>query len=162
ANPTGSGAETARSARLAPLASSTPMVDSSVDSSVDGSVDLDGERAALERARHAVDAKIAKLSGIGGDLGADYLADEYIEFMVATTIDRLRHDLVVFGRIDDSEVWRVGLYGIDEGGEQLVVDWRAPFAAKFYQAAFEHPLGLERRVSYVGCIDDLFVEEFAT
>jgi DNA helicase IV len=136
-------------------------VENSVDSPVDGSVDLDGERAALERARRAVDAKIAKLKAIDGG-GADELADEYIEFMVATTIDRLRHDLVVFGRIDDSEVWRVGLYGIDEGGEQLVVDWRAPFAAKFYQAAFEHPLGLERRVSYVGCIDDLFVEEFAT
>jgi DNA helicase IV len=124
-------------------------------------VDLDDERAALERARQAVDTKIAKLSSISGG-GADFLTDEYIEFMVETTVDRLRHELVVFGRIDDSEVWRVGLYGIDEGGEQLVVDWRAPFAAKFYQAAFDAPLGLDRRVSYVGCIDDLFVEDFRT
>jgi hypothetical protein len=124
-------------------------------------VDLDGERAALERARRAVDAKLAKLATVSGG-GADALADEYIDFMVATTIDKLRHELVVFGRIDDSEVWRVGLYGIDEGGEQLVVDWRAPFAGKFYQAAFDDPKGLDRRVSYVGCIDDLMVEDFVT
>jgi DNA helicase IV len=123
-------------------------------------VDLAGERAALERARRAVDTKIARLAKVSGG-GADALADEYIDFMVATAIDKLQHELVVFGRIDDAEVWRVGLYGIDDGGEQLVIDWRAPFSSRFYQAGFDDPLGLERRVSYVGCIDDLMIEDFA-
>jgi hypothetical protein len=44
----------------------------------------------------------------------------------------------------------------------LVIDWRAPFAARFYQARFDDPLGLERRVTYVGSIVDLFVEDFAS
>ena len=40
----------------------------------------------------------------------------------------------MFGRIDDDRPWRVGLYGIDDGGDQLVIDWRARFAERFYQA----------------------------
>ena len=124
-------------------------------------VDLAGERQALERARVAVEDKLEKLAGITGG-GADALADEYIRSVVAGTVDKFQHDLVVFGRIDDDRPWRVGLYGIDSGGDQLVIDWRAPFAQAFYQAGFADPHGLTRRVSYVGCIDDLFVENFAT
>jgi DNA helicase IV len=127
-------------------------------------VDLAHERDALERARRAVEHKLAKLAGIGdlGSTGADQLADEYIGAVVAGTIEKLQHELVVFGRIDDDHTWRVGLYGIDEGGEQLVVDWRAPFATGFYQARLDDPLGLARRVSYVGCIDDILVEDFVS
>lgn len=124
-------------------------------------VELDDERAALQRARDAVDAKLDAISGIGGG-GADALSDEYIGAVIKGTIEKLRQELVVFGRIDDDRPWRVGLYGIDSGGDQLVIDWRAPFAEAFYQASFGSPHGLERRVSYVGCIDDLFVEDFAT
>jgi DNA helicase IV len=122
-------------------------------------IDLGAERAALERARRAVEDKLESLAGISGG-GADARADEYIDAVVAGTIDKLQHELVVFGRIDDEQPWRIGLYGIDGGGEQLVIDWRAPFATSFYQAGFADPLGLARRVSYVGCIDDLFVEDF--
>ncbi len=124
-------------------------------------VDLDGEREALVRAHEAVDAKLASLSTISGG-GADALADEYIDAVVAGTIEKLQHELAVFGRIDDDQPWRVGLYGIDSNGEQLVVDWRAPFAGGFYQARFDEPMGLDRRVTYVGSITDLFVEEFVS
>jgi hypothetical protein len=124
-------------------------------------VDLEGERAALVRARGAVDDKLVSLARISGG-GADALADEYIDAVVAGTIDKLQHELVVFGRIDDDQPWRIGLYGIDAGGEQLVIDWRARFAEAFYQAGFDDPRGLARRVSYVGSIDDLMIEEFAT
>jgi hypothetical protein len=125
-------------------------------------VALEGERAALVRARTAVEDKLTKLAGLTdlGPTGADALADEYINAVVAGTIDKLQHELVVFGRVDDEHAWRVGLYGIDSGGEQLVIDWRAPFAEGFYQARLDDPHGLARRVSYVGCIDDLFVEDF--
>ena len=126
-------------------------------------VSLDQERGALARARRAVEAKLATFEAIrADDSGADALSDEYIAAVVRGAVEKLRQDLVVFGRIDDDHAWRVGLYGIDEGGEQLVIDWRAPFATRFYQATFDEPEGLERRVSYVGCIDDLFVEEFTT
>jgi DNA helicase IV len=123
-------------------------------------VDLAGERAALARAHRAVDAKLERLSGLTTD-AADALSEEYIASVVRGAVDQLQHELVVFGRIDDQLVWRVGLYGIDEGGEQLVIDWRAPFAESFYQASFNEPRGLARRVSYVGHIDDLLVEDFA-
>ncbi len=124
------------------------------------SVDLATERAALDRARVAVEEKLARFATIDGG-GADELADEYIAAVVQGVVEKLQHELVVFGRIDDDQPWRVGLYGIDSRGEQLVIDWRAPFAEGFYQARFGEPMGLERRITYVGSIADLFVEDFA-
>lgn len=131
-------------------------------SPVGPTVDLDSERAALARSRDAVESKLERLAGISGG-GADELADEYIDAVVRGTVEKLQQELVVFGRIDDEHVWRVGLYGIDDGaGDQLVVDWRAPFAGGFYQARLDDPMGLHRRVTYVGSITDLFVEDFAS
>ena len=124
-------------------------------------VELAGERRALADARRAVAAKLASLASVRV-AGADAYADEYISAVVAGAVEKYQQDLVVFGRIDDEHPWRIGLYGIDSGGEQLVIDWRAPFAESFYQASFDEPLGLERRVSYVGSIEDLMIEEFAT
>ncbi|HVN50736.1 MAG TPA: AAA family ATPase [Acidimicrobiales bacterium] len=123
-------------------------------------VDLAGERDALARALRAVEAKLERLGGLAVE-GADALSEEYISSVVRGAVEQLQHELVVFGRIDDEHVWRVGLYGIDSGGEQLVIDWRAPFSESFYQAGFADPRGLNRRVSYVGHIDDLLVEDFA-
>lgn len=124
-------------------------------------VDLAGERSALAQARVAVGRKLATLATISGG-GADALADEYIDAVVRGTIAKFQQELVVFGRIDDDQPWRVGLYGIDLEGEQLVIDWRAPFAGRFYRARFDEPMGLDRRVTYVGSITDLFVEDFDT
>lgn len=119
------------------------------------------ERQQLLRARNAVQSRLQSLSEVKGG-GADALADEYIAAVVRGAVEKLQQDLVVFGRIDDDRPWRVGLYGIDEGGDQLVIDWRAPFAQAFYQASISDPMGLERRISYVGAIDDLLIEEFIT
>lgn len=123
--------------------------------------ELETERALLVRARNAVQLRLKSLSGVSGG-GADALAEEYIASVVRGAVEKLQQDLVVFGRIDDDRPWRVGLYGIDEAGDQLVVDWRAPFAQAFYQASVNNPMGLERRMSYVGAIEDLFIEEFTT
>lgn len=125
------------------------------------SVDLEQERQELQRARRAVEAKRARIEGLSR-AGADALAEEYIDAVVRGQIETLQQELVVFGRIDDSLVWRIGLYGIDSEGDQLVVDWRAPFAGAFYQASFDDPVGLRQRVTYVGAIDDLFIESFET
>jgi DNA helicase IV len=124
--------------------------------------DLATELTALERARTAARATLDRLSGHSRSGGADAFADEYIEAVIAGAIERLQRELVVFGRIDDDRPWRVGLFGVDEGGDQLVIDWRAPFATGFYQARFDEPRGLTRRISYVGCIDDLLIEDFLT
>ncbi|MEO9223729.1 MAG: AAA family ATPase [Acidimicrobiales bacterium] len=123
-------------------------------------VSLETERTALARARSATLDKLYRFAGISGG-GADEFADEYIDAVVAGAIEQLQRELVVFGRIDDEHVWRIGLYGVDSGADQLVVDWRAPFAGAFYQARLADPMGLAQRVTYVGCIDDLFIEDFS-
>ncbi|MFG1838002.1 HelD family protein [Micromonospora sp. NPDC049175] len=55
---------------------------------------------------------------------------------------------LVFGRLDlrDRQVLHVGRLGIrDEDASTLVVDWRAPAAAAFYQATPAQPLDVVRR-----------------
>lgn len=126
-------------------------------------ISLDEERAALARAHEAAASMIERLQRIEtyGSSG-DAFTDDYIANVVRGAVRKLQQDLVVFGRIDDEHTWRVGLYGIDDGGDKLVMDWRAPFAERFYQAGMNDPMGLDRRVSYVGAIEDLLIEEFAT
>jgi DNA helicase IV len=58
------------------------------------------------------------------------------------------HEGLVFGRLDllTGAVHHVGRMGIrSETSEPLVVDWRAPAAAAFYQATPAEPLGVIRR-----------------
>jgi len=124
-------------------------------------VELAEEVRALEYARAAAADKLIQLRAVKIS-GADALTEEYVESVLARGMEKLQNELTVFGRIDDDETWRVGLYGVEQKGNQLVIDWRAPFAQAFYQANFDDPKGLARRVSYVGSIDDLFTEEFAT
>lgn len=124
-------------------------------------VELDEEQRALDHARDAAAAKLVELRS-KTIVAADALSEEYMQAVIAGAVEKLQNELTVFGRIDDDEVWRVGLYGVEQRGNQLVIDWRAPFAQAFYQANFDDPIGLSRRVSYVGSIDELFIEEFAT
>ncbi len=128
-----------------------------------GPVTLDAELAALERARTAVADKLGRVEQLVGiDGGADSVSQEYVDAIIGDTIELLQRDLVVFGRVDDDRTWRIGLYGIDADGDQLVVDWRARFAQGFYQATVGDDFGLRQRVSYVGCIDDLLIEDLRT
>ncbi|TDC39622.1 ATP-dependent DNA helicase [Micromonospora sp. 15K316] len=58
------------------------------------------------------------------------------------------HEGLVFGRLDlrDHQVLHIGRLGIrDEHAASLVVDWRAPAAAAFYQATPAQPQGVVRR-----------------
>ncbi|MDQ1438230.1 MAG: hypothetical protein QOK43_1859 [Acidimicrobiaceae bacterium] len=100
--------------------------------------DLAGERAALERARAAVEAKITRLvetprtkAGVVFAEYTDPYIQEGIDSVLEGTIETLQRDLVVFGRIDDDRPWRVGLYGVDDLGDQLVIDWWARLAEKY-------------------------------
>lgn len=88
-------------------------------------------------------------------------------------LDR-QHEGLVFGRLDlqpngysDREVRYVGRLGVrDDDYEPLVIDWRAPAAAPFYQATPVDPQGvLRRRVlrcrgdQVIGAEDDLMVTQ---
>ncbi|MEU5721469.1 AAA family ATPase [Micromonospora sp. NPDC047738] len=58
------------------------------------------------------------------------------------------HEGLVFGRLDlrTGQVLHVGRLGIrGQNAETLVVDWRAPAAAAFYQATPAEPMGVVRR-----------------
>ncbi len=73
--------------------------------------------------------------------------------MVFHTARRLRaldteYEGLVFGRLDlrDREVRHIGRLGLrDADQEPLVIDWRAPGAAAFYQATHEEPMDVLRR-----------------
>jgi hypothetical protein len=58
------------------------------------------------------------------------------------------HEGLVFGRLDlrDGQVLHIGRLGVrGERSEPLVIDWRAPAAAAFYQATAADPRGVIRR-----------------
>ncbi len=64
------------------------------------------------------------------------------------------HEGLVFGRLDvgpgedqpDGELLYVGRLGLrDANFDNLVLDWRAPASAAFYQATAEYPMGVLRR-----------------
>ncbi|MET8360197.1 UvrD-helicase domain-containing protein [Micromonospora sp. NPDC005171] len=72
--------------------------------------------------------------------------------MLRQQYDELRRadDGLVFGRLDGLDgtvrhVGRVGLRDDGEGGEPLLVDWRAPAARPFYTATAVDPQGQARR-----------------
>ena len=81
------------------------------------------------------------------------------------------HDGLVFGRLNllDGESRYIGRIGVrDDDREILLVDWRAPAAAVFYQATAQDPAGvIRRRVlrcagdKVVGVEDDLLDAENA-
>ena len=97
-------------------------------------VDLDGERAALgARPTRPCSASWHRSPASPAAAPTPWPTSTSTP-SCAGAIEKLQHELVVFGRIDDDQPWRVGLYGIDQDGDQLVIDWRAPFAEGFYQA----------------------------
>jgi hypothetical protein len=91
----------------------------------------------------------------GGTYSA--LVDRDIQVMEAAIWERSlenAYNELVFGRLDmapetpggELETYRIGRLGVrTEDLEPLVVDWRAPAAAAFYQAAPEDPKGVVRR-----------------
>jgi DNA helicase IV len=57
-----------------------------------------------------------------------------------------------FGRIDevDGPAWYIGRHHVeDDLAEPVVVEWRAPVAAPYYQATLAEPQGLSRRRQFV-------------
>ena len=82
------------------------------------------------------------------------------------------HEGLVFGRLDmgaqvDSEPRYIGRIGLrDENYDVMLIDWRAPAAAVFYQATLADPQGVVRRrilrskgVHVLGVEDDLLDAE---
>jgi hypothetical protein len=135
----------------------------------DGSAHVKDREIAVEQ--EAVDAAYARLARMreqaanrvresykvaqGGTYSA--LVDRDVQVMEAAIWERSlenAYNELVFGRLDlkpevpgqELETYRIGRLGVrTEELEPLVVDWRAPAAAAFYQAAPEDPRGVVRR-----------------
>lgn len=99
------------------------------------------------------------------------------ESLLALTDQRLHHlelggASLCFGRLDldEGDTYQVGrLSVLDERGDPLVIDWRAPAAEPFYRATGRNPMGLVRRRhlltrgrTVVGIDDEVFDLDRAT
>lgn len=120
------------------------------------------EQALVDRAfaRIAVlraEAVVQETTGLGAtDLSSE--GQLYERDVAVLNAARRRNDLdtagegLVFGRLDqvDGRTLHVGRFGVrTERQEPLIVDWRAPAAAAFYQATAAEPEGVIRRRTIV-------------
>jgi DNA helicase IV len=85
-------------------------------------------------------------TGTGQDvLEKQALYDNLSQQLASATAAQQR---LCFGRVDhaNGRVQHIGRIGLRDGdGEPLLIDWRAPNAAGFYQATTVEPMGLTRR-----------------
>ncbi|GAA5143983.1 AAA family ATPase [Nocardioides marinquilinus] len=114
---------------------------------------LTRSRAALARMRQRVDA-------LDPAAGGDRISREVLAGTLEARRQALADDPQVplfFGRLDydvtaeqtPDETFHVGRRHVsDEGGDPLVVDWRAPVSLPFYRASRTEPMGLRRRRRY--------------
>ena len=105
---------------------------------------LDQLRSQYREQRQKIDAN----HGVGNAQGwteRDALATHFAE--LSYRLDNVEERLV-FGRLDMKDhathyIGRISL--LDEHSSPLLVDWRAPISAPFYQATAQEPLGVVRR-----------------
>jgi hypothetical protein len=105
---------------------------------------LDGFAAHVGRRMEQV--RLAPGTGTGQDLlERQALYDNLAQQLTSA---RAAADRLCFGRVDreDGRVHHIGRIGLrDDDGEPVLLDWRAPNAAGFYQATTVEPMGLRRR-----------------
>lgn len=105
---------------------------------------LDQLRSQYREQRQKIDAN----HGVGNAQGwteRDALATHFAE--LSSRLDNVEERLV-FGRLDMKDhathyIGRISL--LDEHSAPLLVDWRAPISAPFYQATAQEPMGVVRR-----------------
>ena len=105
---------------------------------------LDQLRSQYREQRQKIDTN----HGVGNAQGwteRDALATHFAE--LSSRLDNVEERLV-FGRLDMKDhathyIGRISL--LDEHSAPLLVDWRAPISAPFYQATAQEPLGVVRR-----------------
>ena len=123
--------------------------------------EIDGEQHVVDRVyvqleKSAAAAKELAREGHGrGRLGHEggLVERDAMVFQAARRIAQLdaAHEGLVFGRLDlreelDAEPRYIGRFGLrDEHRDSLLIDWRAPAAAVFYQATAAEPHDVVRR-----------------
>jgi DNA helicase IV len=112
---------------------------------------VDLSYARLEEVTRHLESRIADLNrspGTGTEqdlLEKQAMFDNLIQQLSSARAARTR---LAFGRVDyiDGRSHHIGRIGLrDENGDPMLLDWRAPNAAGFYQATTVEPMGLSRR-----------------
>ncbi len=121
------------------------------DSSPDPAAELVREQDRLRHARACL-ARMRERAGTLRAAGGDRVSDEYLAYALHQRVAALTDDPstpLFFGRVDHSdppERFYVGRrHVLDERGDPVVIDWRAPLSTAFYRATPGDPMGLALR-----------------
>ena len=133
---------------------------------------LDSEQSRVDRAYDCLAAMRARATVLRDDTDPTTFPELFaaLDYRVSLLADNGR--ALCFGRIDevDGLVWYIGRRHVeDDLAEPVVVEWRAPVAAPYYQATLTEPRGLSRRRQFVAdgstllsMADDWFVGDGAS
>ncbi|MDN3357427.1 AAA family ATPase [Actinomadura sp. DC4] len=123
----------------------------------DAEAEIAAERAYLRRSREALERMRQNVLTLDASAAGDWVSAQVLHAELGKRAEALRDDpttALFFGRLDhDTERLYVGRRHVhDDGGEPLVIDWRAPMSRAFYKASTSDPMGLElrRRFGYSG------------
>ena len=108
---------------------------------------LAASRAALRRMRERAEALFATGDGVAGDGYSAEALGRTLARRVAELADDPNTPLF-FGRLDfaDSARYHIGRrHVVDDAGEPMVLDWRAPVSRAFYRASARDPQGVAVR-----------------
>ncbi len=132
--------------------------------------EITAERAYLRRSRTALERMRQNVLTLDASLAGDPVSADVLAADLAKRAEALRDDpatALFFGRLDyhDERLYVGRRHVHDDGGEPLVIDWRAPMSRPFYRASTADPLGLSmrRRFGYSGGeLTALEDEDFST
>jgi hypothetical protein len=123
----------------------------------DVEAEIAAERTYLRRSRDALDRMRQNVLSLDASVAGDWVSAQVLAGDLSKRAEALRDDpttALFFGRLDyDTERLYVGRRHVhDDGGEPLVIDWRAPMSRPFYKASTADPMGLamRRRFGYRG------------
>lgn len=148
----------------------SPLSDSPAGAPTDSDDPLSRERSHLARSRSALRAMREDAENLDiRDVTANWVNAEVLHRQIAERIKALAdlsHTPLFFGRLDylhapgsdlaegaEGERFYIGRRHVhDDGGDPMVIDWRAPVSQPFYRASKKDPMdvGLRRRFGYTG------------
>jgi DNA helicase IV len=113
---------------------------------------LDDEQARVDHAYGCLAAMRARAIVLRDDTDPSTFPELFaaLDYRVSLLADNGR--ALCFGRIDEvgGPVWYIGRRHVeDDLAEPVVIEWRAPVAAPYYQATLAEPRGLSRRRQFV-------------
>ena len=103
--------------------------------------ELASEQAYIEKVEAAFQRSREQAKGAAGSAGDRFAARNIREHMLSKRLSEpVDQDALVFGRIDfeDGRRYYLGRGAVHDNSELLVINWRRPIAAPFYEAQRAH------------------------